>query len=378
MINQTASYQTRLGSRASMAVSGQWFRDAQADLNDAYPDLFQGMQAQRTGTFNTVFGPMSLDGPVSPDYAAPIAAHSAHALVRVGGLQLTLFQNRSRVSTSPPNTPDNAVYNADAYQQNDLSVGAVSYTATVGRLTSASTVTMSRHVLSPDSGYRNVYSNLRKSYKYAFGSMVKAEQQVSWKPTARTVMTAGATHERFYAIPQGADLNAPVQSQRQPGTILDTDIEDEFVKVRYSNTGGYGQLQYALFASVSLTAGARADYNTRYGTTFNPRVGVVMSPVRGTTVKALFGTAYMAPSPYQAYSHYGSFYSTDGGATYASDYWHVGNPDLKPQNKATWQGSISQTLGPLWNVSGSVFRSRITNVIKQYNTEDAGPGIYRV
>ena len=148
------------------------------------------------------------------------------------------------------------------------------------------------------------------------------------------------------------------------------------MKIRYSNTGGYGQLQHALVPTVSLTAGARADYNTRYGTTFNPRVGVVMNPVRGTTVKALFGTAYLAPSPYQAYSHYGSFYSTDGGATYASDYWHVGNPDLKPQHKTTWQGSISHALGQQWNVSGSVFRSRITNVIKQYDTENAGPGTY--
>jgi outer membrane cobalamin receptor len=114
MINQTASYRTRLRSRASLAVSGQWFRDAQADLNDAYPDLFKGMQAQRTGLFDTIFGPMSPDGPVFPDYEAPLAAHSAHALLRAGGLQVTLFQTRSRASTSPPNTPDNAVYNAAA------------------------------------------------------------------------------------------------------------------------------------------------------------------------------------------------------------------------------------------------------------------------
>ena len=33
-----------------------------------------------------------------------------------------------------------------------------------------------------------------------------------------------------------------------------------------------------------------------------------------TTVKVLYGTAYLAPSPYQAYAHYGSFYSDDGGA----------------------------------------------------------------
>jgi outer membrane cobalamin receptor len=376
LFNETASYGRSFGRNASMLVSGQWLRDAQPDLSRAYPAIFEGMQAQRTGVFNTIYGPMTSSQPVSAEYEAPIAAHSAHALLRGGGFQMSVFQNSLRTSTSRSISPDNTVYNRSAYQQNDLWVGAGSYTASIGRLTTTSTVTMSRHELAPDSGYWNVYSNLERSFKYAFGSMIKVEEQVSWTPVTRTMVTAGATYERFYASPQGADLNEPIESRDHPGTILATGIVDAFVKVRYANSGGYVQVQHAPAPQLSLTAGARADYNTRYGGTFNPRIGVVWHPARGTTVKTLFGTAYLTPSPYQAYSHFGSFYTTDGGATYASDYWHLGNAGLKPQHRATLQGSLSQALGPIWNITASAFRSRSTDVIKGFDPETGGPGTY--
>jgi hypothetical protein len=85
------------------------------------------------------------------------------------------FQSHVRASTTPPDTPDNAVYNADAFNRNTLMVGAASYTRPIGRATSTSTLTLSRHELDPRSGYWNVFSNMDRSYKYAFGSMAKIE-----------------------------------------------------------------------------------------------------------------------------------------------------------------------------------------------------------
>ena len=301
LYNETASYGARLGHGATLMVSGQALYDHQPDLSRFYPADFQGLTAQRTGTFNTIFGPMTSSRTVASTYDIPISAHSFEATFRAGGLQLTLFENSARVPTSPAYTPDNAVYNPDAFNLNTLLVGAGSYTRSIGRATSTSTVTFSRHELDPESGYWNVYSNLEKSYKYAYGSMAKAEEQLSWKPAASTTFTVGGTFEHFYAIPQGADLNAPVQSQDVPGTILDTNIPDDFVKLRYANSGAYAQMQYVMSPRVTLTLGARGDYNTRYGGTFNPRLGLVTKPTDRTTLKLLYGTAFLAPSPYQAY-----------------------------------------------------------------------------
>jgi len=377
LTSNTATYGKRIGRDGSFVVSGQWLRDAQSDLNRSYPELFQDMRAQKSGVFDTIFGRMTSDGRPSAEFQNPIAAHSVHAAFKLGAVNLSLFNSRSRASTSAPYTPDNAVYDRSAFQQNDLWVGAGSYTADIGAATSVTTMTASQHTLSPQSGYWNVFSNLRRSFKYAYGSMLKAEQQLSWRINRRTLMTAGGTFERFFAIPQGADLNSPVTSQSVPGTILDTNIVDEFVKMRYSNTGAYVQVQHSPSNILSLTAGTRADYNSRYGGTFNPRLGVVVKPHAGTTMKLLYGTAFLAPSPYQSSSHYGAFYSTDGGQTYASGFWHIGNPDLKPQKKYTVQGSVMQSMGPLVNISATAFFSRIKDVIKHSDPDRAGPGEYR-
>jgi iron complex outermembrane receptor protein len=357
-------------------LSGQFLYDHQPDLSRSYPGDFQGLNAQQTGTFNTIFGPMSSARPVSGPYDVPLSAHSTQATLRAGRLQVSFFENRSRVSTSPAYTPGNAVYNAAAFNQNTLLVGAGIYTQEIGRATSTSTLTLSRHELSPLSGYWNVYSNFEKSYKYAYGSSIRAEQQLSWTPATAVTLTVGGTYEHFYSIPQGADLNAPVQSRDAPGTILDTNITDDFVKLRYANTGGYAQLQYAITPAVGLTLGARADYNTRFGATFNPRAGIVAHVTPATTFKLLYGTAYLAPSPYQEYGHYGSFYSTDGGATFASDYWHLPNPNLKPQLKQTVEANVVHEIGSTVSVSASAFTSHLTNLVQLADPDQSYAGTY--
>jgi outer membrane receptor for ferrienterochelin and colicin len=366
LYNQTASYGVRLGPNATLMLDGQFLSDHQPDLNQYYPNAFGGLQGQRTGTFNTIFGPMTPAQPVSAAYAIPLSAHSLHATLRAGGLQLSLFENRSRVSTAPAYTSDNAVYNDTVFNENTLLVAAGAYTLAIGRVTSTSTLTFSRQQLDPQSGYRNVYSNLERSYKYAYGSMEKAEEQVSWKPTPVMTVTTGGTFEHFFSIPQTADLNAPIQSQNVPGTILDTTIPDDFIKLRYANTGAYAQMQYSLTPRLAVTLGGRADYSTRYGATFNPRTGFVSRPSDRTTLKLLFGTAYLAPSPYVAYGHYGSFVTTDGGHTYTSSFWHLGNPDLQPQHKRTLELDLHQMLTDEVSVSGSSFYTRFTNLIQRY------------
>jgi iron complex outermembrane receptor protein len=128
--------------------------------------------------------------------------------------------------------------------------------------------------------------------------------------------------------------------------------------------------------TVVLTTGGRVDFNTRYGSTFNPRVGLVVQATAGTTVKLLYGAAYLAPSPYQEYSHYGSFLSEDGGQTYHSPYWHLPNPDLKPEHKKTLETNVLQRIGANVSVSASAFYSRFTNLIQPIDPDKAYAGVF--
>jgi outer membrane receptor protein involved in Fe transport len=376
LYNQTASFGVRLGPRVNLMLAGQFLYDRQPDLSRFYPAAFGDLESLRTGVFNTVFGPMTSNRPVTPAYEIPLSDHSLHARLKAGGLDLSLFHSRSRASTAPPNTPNDAVYNAGAFAQNRLLVASGGYVRTLGAVTSTSTLMLSRHELDPESGFWNVFSNLQRSFKYAYGSMAKAEQQLSWKPRPSMLMTAGATYERMFAIPQGADLNAPVSSHDAPATILNTNVVDEFVKLRYSNLGAYAQVQYTPRPRVTMTLGARGDYNSRYGGTFNPRVGVVAQLAESRTLKVLFGTAFLAPSPYQAYSHFGAFTTSDGGQTFASSYWHLPNPDLEPQRKRTVEVNLLQALGRNLQFSGAVFYSRFSNLIQTYGPDGTVGGSY--
>ena len=128
LYNQSASYGTRLGKNGSLLMGGQFYYDRQPDLSEIYPRDFNGLQGQQTGTFNTIFGPMQSPLPVSRDYEVPISAWSFQTLFEHGGTQLSLFANNARVPTSPAYTPDNAVYNDAAFNDNDLLVVSGSHT----------------------------------------------------------------------------------------------------------------------------------------------------------------------------------------------------------------------------------------------------------
>jgi outer membrane receptor protein involved in Fe transport len=90
LYNETASYGARLGHNATLMMSGQALYDRQPDLSRFYPADFQGLTGQRTGTFNSIFGPMTSSRHVSAAYDLPISVHSLEATFRAGGLQLSV------------------------------------------------------------------------------------------------------------------------------------------------------------------------------------------------------------------------------------------------------------------------------------------------
>ena len=155
---------------------------------------------------------------------------------------------------------------------------------------------------------------------------------------------------------------------------MGTDLEADFFTVAYNNASAFLQVQYFPTEAIQLTAGGRFDHNTRFGSVFNPRAGLVVHPAEGTTVKLLYGSAYLAPSPYQAYVHFGSFFSEDDGETYKSFFWHLPNPDLKPQRAQSAELSLRQTIGSNVALTASGFYSKYTDLISLEGASDADYG----
>jgi outer membrane receptor for ferrienterochelin and colicins len=62
--------------------------------------------------------------------------------------------------------------------------------------------------------------------------------------------------------------------------------------------GIFAQSDYAPVAALSLSASARLDIHSAYGTFLNPRISLLVRPADEWTVRASAGTGYFAPTPW--------------------------------------------------------------------------------
>ncbi len=341
----------KISDDVSFVATGQYSYDKQPDYSKVWSDDSQvNNSALKTGTFNTLFGPMTPETPVSAEYAAPLMAWNVYAAIRANHFTLSYFRNYTRVPTTYGNNANNAVFNKDVYMGQTVGVLNASYKRNFGKFTSTSMLTASEYELDPQSNYRNLYTGMEPGYKYSTCSMMKIEELDSFKASEKLNITAGGGFERYNSIPQSVDLKAPVDKDSYTsGHYIGTEsyyhpegLEAQFFHIKFINAGAYLQTQYSPAKNIHFTLGARYDYNSRYGSTFNPRLGLVYKPFEKTTLKVLYGSAFLAPSPSDAFVHYGSFDTQDSGRSYHSYFLHLPNPGLKPIISRNFETSIRQ------------------------------------
>jgi outer membrane receptor protein involved in Fe transport len=358
-------------------IAGLYSYDAQPDFSKSYPDYFR-MGSHETGVFNTALGPMTpRPGTVNPEFAAPLKAYNVYSSIEKGGFSLMLLHHYVAVPTSTTLSPDDAVFNRNVFYGHGVTTASANYTTETGDLKSVSTLTASFYEVNPKSNFRNLYGGMEHGYKYSTGSMQKIEQQLIYAFSEKIGLTGGATYEIFQSLPKTPELQYPVnRSRARSGVLLNSvydgnpGIEAKFFPLIYTNVGSYLQLQYNPVKKMSFTLGGRYDYNSRFGATVNPRIGAVFQPFQKTTIKVLYGTAYLAPSPMVTYESYGSFYSTDSGATYRSRHWHLPNPNLKPITSHTVEVSVNQKIGKDVGITLTAYNTTIRNIIQ--NVADEG------
>jgi iron complex outermembrane receptor protein len=116
--------------------------------------------------------------------------------------------------------------------------------------------------------------------------------------------------------------------------------------------GLFLQDEYRILSNLIFNGGVRYDDFDTFGSTVNPRLALIYQPVKGTTLKTIYGTAFRAPSPYE-------LYYSDGGAT------QVANPGLKPEKITTGEVVVEQQMGQHLSGSVSGFYNDINNLIEQ-------------
>ncbi|MEN9575008.1 MAG: hypothetical protein RL514_2863 [Verrucomicrobiota bacterium] len=240
--------------------------------------------------------------------------------------------------------PENPTLLANAY---------VTYKFTVNeRLSGLVQANYSRYERLPHSGYRNFFTSTPapvfdyiQAYKYALGERYQVEARATLEVGEKHTLTSGVTADYSYAIPKTADFTTPYNTSLSPSqqgqTYLNTAIPLKVYEEAAYNAGAFLQAQTEWTDRLSSTVGLRADYNTEYGETFNPRVGLVFQQTPETTWKMLYGSAFLAPSVHRRFENFGRF---DTAAF--SSFQLIPNPDLKPEQLKTLELSLSHKLTP--------------------------------
>lgn len=161
-----------------------------------------------------------------------------------------------------------------------------------------------------DGYYLFDYPPLTLNRDHTAGTWWGAQMMLTKRWGQRQVVTLGADYEN---------------STRQLQENYDRSPADTYLHDSRSSEilGLYFQDEITLADNLALSAGLRYDHYTTFGSSTNPRLALVYTPLPLTVIKALYGQAFRAPNTYE-------LYYTDSSTMNA-------NPSLRPERITTYE-----------------------------------------
>jgi iron complex outermembrane receptor protein len=149
-------------------------------------------------------------------------------------------------------------------------------------------------------------------------------------------VSIGVEYENFYRLKQvNYDVEPPISYLR--------DSRDSHLWAAYL------QDQISLHGILLLNAGIRYDHYKTFGSSFNPRLALILTPTERTSVKLLYGRAFRTPNAYE-------MYYKDGSLSQKA------NLSLGPERIETYEMVIEKYISK-YRFSMSGFYYRITDPI---------------
>lgn len=136
-------------------------------------------------------------------------------------------------------------------------------------------------------------------------------------------------------------------------------------KAQGKRLGIYLQDEITLTEGILLNAGLRYDRETSTGGVFNPRLALIADVAKGTTVKAIYGSAFRAPNSYELF--YGI--DTQGG--------QLANPELGRERIRSHELSLVQQIGANAQLTLSAYSNKASSLITQVEDPELGLPIFR-
>lgn len=393
------------------SVTGQGYTSQEANFPALYPNDFSWYN-QYLLPNGLVLNPfpdslnnrdtLTLAPGIDRTFALPSEAYFLNARASFRSLEVGVTRHYTRHSSSYGAMPNFTLYNKDAIYGTALTNVYARHALQGGKkvgweLSSLGWYSAFRAI--PGSNFINNYSGFTSGYKYQESNTFRLQELFTLTFSKQFNLAVGGQIDRFEALAKTADLpspyqfgtNAEDQGQYYPGTNIKASdgrsllIPMQYFRPRYSNYGIYSQVRWADKQQVAeVTAGLRMDYNTRYGAIFNPRMGLVVTPLSGKRenlkLKAMYGEAFLAPSPWKAESHFGSF-SPDVNAAgdtvgLTAGFWHLPNPNLEPEKLRTGEFSVIGKLGKGLLLSVNGYYNEVRNLITQFGSYNPADSLY--
>lgn len=114
----------------------------------------------------------------------------------------------------------------------------------------------------------------------------------------------------------------------------------------------YFQDEITFSKTLLLNAGVRYDYYDQFGSTINPRFGIIYHPFQKSFFKLLYGSAFRAPNAYEL------FYTVP-------TVNQAGNPDLKPEIIKNYEFTYDQYFSEGYRATADFFYYTIDDLISQ-------------
>ena len=225
-----------------------------------------------------------------------------------------------------------------------------------------------RYQAKPDTFFANIFVDYLTGYYSGQGDKCQWETRGNYAYADGHSVDGGLVYQDFSAF-KAHSLQRPLDhsNPQGPGNYYigsNQTLPAQIQSDSYRSFGAYLQSRNQWTRTLSSNIGLRFDHDSNYGSTLNPRASLIYRPAEATSAKLTYGEAFLAPSPFFRFEHFGIFSGQqDSQGRYVSSFMRVPNFDLKPEQLKSLELSLSHQFSAGMNVGLVLYRVRADQLI---------------